>query len=286
VGDVHNSFVALGGELVVSSTAAPDDATIIANAWTEVDRLRALVDKMKVDVDTFKATSKLTYLGALATIYGANVGSVAKSQVAQNLLAASADTGTLASKFFSELSFVPDVLGPGQAPPPTTSPTVVGHFILPDGTYTQTNVSYNIGDDIRFSTIVPSTSSPVSIHGVVDGAAGNEFPWDVSATQYNYIIDRGAATQADVGSHEVWTVVKFADGTTGESNHIVRVVAAPLGVPLTPPPPTGPTTYTVTGIQPNGSPYQGTVVITPPNTIDGVIANLKSFGFTNLTHTP
>jgi len=96
---------------------------------------------------------------------------------------------------------------------------VVANAILPDGTYT-TNATYNMGQDVRVSTVVPSNTYPVSVQAVINGTPASVHPWSVAETGYNYIIDFGTAASQVIGSYDVYTIVTFADGSTATSNHV------------------------------------------------------------------
>jgi MFS superfamily sulfate permease-like transporter len=50
--------------------------------------------------------------------------------------------------------------------------------------------------------------------------------------------------------------------------------------------PSQPVTYKVTAKDPQGNPYSGLIVVTPPQTIDQMIANLRSLGFTQIVTVP
>lgn len=103
-----------------------------------------------------------------------------------------------------------------------------------DSTYT-THATYNVGDAIQVSTIVPAGTDPVSIQGFRDGTPGNVLSWNVAETGYDYIIGGGPATA--IGTHTDYTRVTFADGSVIQSNNIsitvqstgaTRPVASPV----------------------------------------------------------
>jgi hypothetical protein len=56
--------------------------------------------------------------------------------------------------------------------------------------------------------------------------------------------------------------------------------------PPPPPPPSGPKTYQVTGTQPNGQPFAGSIPVTPPDTVEATKARLEGLGYKNLVFTP
>jgi hypothetical protein len=87
-----------------------------------------------------------------------------------------------------------------------------------------TNVTYRLGQEILLSVTVPNSTSPVSVHQVFSGHVYGELPWSVAATHYTYTIDSAPADPADVGVHQVYAVVTFADGTTARSNNVTMTV--------------------------------------------------------------
>ncbi|MDA4119170.1 MAG: hypothetical protein OK436_01135 [Thaumarchaeota archaeon] len=90
------------------------------------------------------------------------------------------------------------------------------NLISPSGAYAA-NATYAIGQDMKMSTIVPGTTSPVSVWAFINGTAGSVHIWDTGATGWNYVIDFGAAPNL-LGRYYVNTVATFADGSTVESN--------------------------------------------------------------------
>src|ERR1019366_10582146 len=79
---------------------------------------------------------------------------------------------------------------PPSPPAPITTKTATTAAILVDSTYT-TDATYNVGDNIQVSTIVPAGTDPVSIQGFRDGTPGNVLSWNVAETGYDYIIGGG-----------------------------------------------------------------------------------------------
>jgi len=89
-----------------------------------------------------------------------------------------------------------------------------------------TNVTYRLGQEVLLSVTVPDSTSPVSLHQVFSGRAYGELPWNVTATHYTYTIDSAPADPADMGIHQVYAVVTFADGTTARSNNVTMTVTS------------------------------------------------------------
>jgi hypothetical protein len=120
---------------------------------------------------------------------------------------------------------------PPQAPAPNKTESAAAAAILPDHIHYVTNATYDVGNDIQLSTIVPSGTDPVSIQGFSDGTPEAVLNWNVAETGYNYIIDGGAATQ--VGNNTLYTKVTFADGNVVESNNVYITVqpATATGTP-------------------------------------------------------
>jgi hypothetical protein len=98
-----------------------------------------------------------------------------------------------------------------------------GNFISSSNVYAA-NVTYAVGQDMRMSIIVPSTTSPVSVQASVNGAPMGVHPWDTGATGQNYVIDFGAAPNL-LGRYYVNTITTFKDGSTVESStDVVKIV--------------------------------------------------------------
>ncbi len=89
------------------------------------------------------------------------------------------------------------------------------NLISPSSVYAA-NVTYSVGQDMRMSTIVPATASPISVRVFINGTAGSVHPWDATATGQNYVIDFGAAPNL-LGKYYVNTITTFKDGSTVES---------------------------------------------------------------------
>jgi hypothetical protein len=97
------------------------------------------------------------------------------------------------------------------------------NFISPSSVYVA-NVTYSVGQDLRMSTIVPSTTSPVSVQAFINGTAGSVHLWNTGATGSNYVIDFGAAPNL-LGRYYVNTITTFSDGSTVESStDVVKIV--------------------------------------------------------------
>jgi len=87
------------------------------------------------------------------------------------------------------------------------------------------NVTYPVGQDIRMSTVVPSTTSPVSVEVFINGTGGSVHPWNTGTTGWNYVIDFGAAPNLP-GKYYVDSITTFNDGSTVKSNiDLVNIVA-------------------------------------------------------------
>src|SRR5579875_930956 len=56
-----------------------------------------------------------------------------------------------------------------------------------------TSDTIQVGQEMKVSTQVPSSTQPVSVQAFINGKGASVHPWDVSATGYNYIIDFGPA---------------------------------------------------------------------------------------------
>jgi|GEM_PF-6151963 len=110
-----------------------------------------------------------------------------------------------------------------SASKPTSAIQVVARAIDANGNPV-TNVTYRLGQEILLSVTVPNSTSPVSVHQVFSGHAYGELPWSVTATHYTFTIDSAPADLADVGVHQVYAVVTFADGTTARSNNVTMTV--------------------------------------------------------------
>lgn len=101
--------------------------------------------------------------------------------------------------------------------------TVTASMVEPNGTLT-TNGTVSLGDDLLLSVMVPNSTTPVSLHQVFDGHVYATFPWNVTATHYDYVLNSNAADPADLGVNTVYAVVTFADGTTARSNNVTMNV--------------------------------------------------------------
>jgi len=87
-----------------------------------------------------------------------------------------------------------------------------------------TNAIYRLGQELLLSVTVPSSTSPVSVHQVVDGRVYGDLGWNVTATKYTYVIDSGPADPADLGVNQAYAVVTFADGSSARSNNVTMTV--------------------------------------------------------------
>ena len=58
-----------------------------------------------------------------------------------------------------------------------------------------TSATYRLGQEILLSVAVPSSTSPVSVHQVINGLAYGELGWNVTATLHTYVIDSVRPTQ-------------------------------------------------------------------------------------------
>jgi len=97
------------------------------------------------------------------------------------------------------------------------------NLISPSSVYVA-NVTYSVGQDMRMSTVVPSTTSPVSVQAFINGTAGSAHLWNTGTTGWNYVIDFGAAPNLP-GKYYVNTVTTFNDGSTVESStDVVKIV--------------------------------------------------------------
>lgn len=106
----------------------------------------------------------------------------------------------------------------------TNSPdTVTAAMVEPNGTLTA-NGTVSLGQDLLLSVMVPNSTMPVSLHQVFDGQVYATFPWNVTATHYDYVLNSNPADPADLGVHTVYAVVTFADGTTARSNNVTMNV--------------------------------------------------------------
>jgi len=97
------------------------------------------------------------------------------------------------------------------------------NLISPSDVYVA-NVTYSVGQDMRMSTIVPSTTSPVSVQAFINGTAGSVHLWNIGTAGLNYVIDFGAAPNL-LGKYYVNTITTFNDGSTVESStDVVKIV--------------------------------------------------------------
>jgi hypothetical protein len=97
------------------------------------------------------------------------------------------------------------------------------NFISPSSAYAA-NVTYSVGQDMRMSTIVPSTTSPVSVEVFINGTGGSVHPWNTGTTGWNYVIDFGAAPNLP-GKYYVESITTFNDGSRVESStDVVKIV--------------------------------------------------------------
>jgi len=89
-----------------------------------------------------------------------------------------------------------------------------------------TNASYRLGQELLLSVTVPSSTSPVSVHQVINGRVYGELGWNVTATKYVYVIDSGPADPADLGVNQAYALVTFADGSSARSNNVTWTVTS------------------------------------------------------------
>ncbi len=87
-----------------------------------------------------------------------------------------------------------------------------------------TNATYRLGQELLLSVTVPSTTSPVSVHQVINGRVFGELGWNVTATKHTYVIDSGPADPADLGVNHAYAIVTFADGSSARSNNVTWTV--------------------------------------------------------------
>jgi hypothetical protein len=144
-----------------------------------------------------------------------------------------------------------------RSPPPPSSVTPVAKVIDPTtGAYLDSD-TIQVGQEMRISTTVPSTTNPVSVQAVINGTPGAVHSWDISATGYNYIIDFGPAPNMP-GNYTVYTKVTFSDGSVANSNTVqIQIVSS------TAPPAPAPSLYTVTFVitdAASGAPISGALI--------------------------
>ncbi|MDG7021853.1 MAG: hypothetical protein JRN07_00470 [Nitrososphaerota archaeon] len=101
--------------------------------------------------------------------------------------------------------------------------TVTAEMVEANGGLT-TNGTLTLGQDMLLSVMVPNSTNPVSLHQVFDGHVYATFPWNVTATHYDYILNSNPADPADLGVNTVYAVVTFADGITARSNNVTMNV--------------------------------------------------------------
>lgn len=102
---------------------------------------------------------------------------------------------------------------------------VVARAIAPYGSLV-TGVNLTLGQELLLSVTVPNDTAPVSLHQIFSGHDYGELPWNVTATHYNYVIDSGPADSADIGVHQVYAVVTFADGLVARSNNVTMTITS------------------------------------------------------------
>lgn len=100
---------------------------------------------------------------------------------------------------------------------------VVTRAVAPNGSLV-TSVNLTLGQELILSVTVPNDTTPVSLHQIFSGHDYGELPWNLTATHYTYVIDSGPADATDIGTHQVYAVVKFADGSIARSNNVTMIV--------------------------------------------------------------
>jgi hypothetical protein len=106
------------------------------------------------------------------------------------------------------------------------------NFVNSNGGYV-TSITFGVDEEMRLSTQVPVTTTPVSIQAFTNGGAGKIHPWKINETGWNYVLDFGPAPNLP-GTYNTYTVVTFADGTTSTSNTVTATIVPPFAQFLTP----------------------------------------------------
>jgi hypothetical protein len=87
------------------------------------------------------------------------------------------------------------------------------------------NATLKVGDELKLNVTVPGWTNPIAVHQVFGGRVDGDLAWDVNATGRSYTVDSGPARSADLGVHQVYVVVAFADGSIVKSNDVTVTVA-------------------------------------------------------------
>jgi hypothetical protein len=102
---------------------------------------------------------------------------------------------------------------------------VVARAVAPNGSLA-TSVNLTLGQRLLLSVTVPNDTAPFSLHQIFSGHDYGELPWNVTATQYTFVINSGPADTTDIGVHQVYAVVTFADGSVARSNNVTMTVTS------------------------------------------------------------
>jgi len=86
------------------------------------------------------------------------------------------------------------------------------------------NATLRVGDELKLNVTVPSWTSPIAVHQVFGGRVDGDLAWNVNATGHSYTIDSGPARSTDLGVHQAYVVVAFADGSIVKSNEVTVAV--------------------------------------------------------------
>ncbi|HEV2390402.1 MAG TPA: hypothetical protein VGS04_06725 [Nitrososphaerales archaeon] len=118
----------------------------------------------------------------------------------------------------------------GSVSPPSRTTSfasiqVVTRAVAPNGSLV-TSVNLTLGQELLLSVTVPNGTAPVSLHQIFSGHDYGELPWNVNTTHYTYVIDSGPSDTTDIGVHQVYAVVTFADGSVARSNNVTMTVAS------------------------------------------------------------
>ena len=98
---------------------------------------------------------------------------------------------------------------------------VTAALIAPDGSYETSGVQYPAGSTRQISTVVPNTTTPLTVQAIRTNPDGTQTDgvvedWNIALTGYNYIISSNLVIPA--GDYSVYTIVTFAGGATARSN--------------------------------------------------------------------
>jgi hypothetical protein len=107
-----------------------------------------------------------------------------------------------------------------QVPTGTEKPFACAYFFAS----CPTSYTYSFGSDVRIATQLPIDTTPVSVQMVVNGSPDIVHSWSVPATGWEDIIDAGTVITAR-GTYSVYTITKFADSNTAQSNTITIAIS-------------------------------------------------------------